>query len=423
MTGVSARPELTPRPVPDSSGRLWLLLTLLVAVYFSAFAAYPGLFLLVGVNHYERWFLDTFALLASNDAVARGLDPSLPNPLDYFHRPHVYSHWWLQLRHLGLTRAADLWLGLAVVIVFLATALLRLRPRSLGQLAWYAVIVGCAPVLLAVDRANNDLAIFVILAGLVPVLRSNHRLIRLFVGPLLVALAAGLKYYPAAAALLLLAGADRKETRERMLLAGAMLVLVGFSVAPDLKGFGSLAPKPSGLLSFGAVTVFHELGWFGWLPKSVALLVAGAVAALAWRRRWLGIWQPTPAQEGDWLYFILGSVLLAGCFFTSVNFGYRWIFALWLAPLLWTLPRDPATPAVVRRWARWTARLLLLALWWDPVWCFIYNRLAPIVPGPALRQLSQACILAEQPFVWAFFLALIVFLAQFARERTRFVLG
>ena len=211
----------------------WLWLGLIAAGFFGAFVLFPRLFLFFGLNHYDTWFLDLFALLASNDAVTRGLDPYAPNPLDYFGRPHVYSHWWLHLRDLGLTRADVRWLGLTLIGAFFLVAGSRLRAQSRGQLAWYAALLCSAPVLLAVDRCNNDIVVFLLLALLVPSLLSQHRWIRML-SPVLVTAAAMLKYYPAAAALVLLAGADRKEVRLRLLLT--LLLLAAFLAALDHNG-------------------------------------------------------------------------------------------------------------------------------------------------------------------------------------------
>jgi hypothetical protein len=99
--------------------RLRWILAVVAAAYFSAFGFFPAAFRYLGVNHFGVWFLDSFALLASNDALARGLDPYAINPLDYFHRPHVYSPWWLHLGDLGLTRADNLRVGLVMAGVFL----------------------------------------------------------------------------------------------------------------------------------------------------------------------------------------------------------------------------------------------------------------------------------------------------------------
>ena len=65
--------------VPLASARAgWMgrnggwLLAALIAAYLAAFALHPNLFFALGVAHYDGWFIDTFALLASNDAVTRG---------------------------------------------------------------------------------------------------------------------------------------------------------------------------------------------------------------------------------------------------------------------------------------------------------------------------------------------------------------
>ena len=400
----------------DRPARRWgLLLGLLVAAYYGFAAIHPDWFFALGINHYDAWFIDTFALLASNDAVTRGLDPYAPNPLDYFHRPHVYSHWWLHLRDLGLTRADTLWLGLGLVGAFLFAALARLRPRAPGQIWWYAAVLCSSPVLLAAERANNDLVIFVLLAPLVPCLLSERRWAR-WVPPFLVAAAAALKYYPAAAAVVLLAGANRNELRPRLFLTALLLAVAGQNVARDLAVFGPLAPQPEGLLSFGAAGFFCELGWTGWIPKLVCV-GAGLVAAVCfWTKRFLQDWEPAADQRSGWLHFILGAALLTGCFFMSPNHCYRWVFAIWLAPLLWTLPRDPAASPEVRRLARWTAGLLLVVLWWAPLCCIVLTRLVGVVRGATILRLAQWSYLVEQPADWAFFLCLLVFLTHFGRR-------
>lgn len=411
------RDSLTAAPVrgwlAGWRGRGWL--ALLTAAYLAAFAWKPKLFFVLGVEHFDRWFVDTFALLASNDAVGRGLNPYANNPLDYFGRPHVYSHWWLHLRDFGLTRADSQWLGLSLVITFLLAALWRLRPQAPGQLLWYLSVLCCSAVVLAVDRGNNDLVIFILLSPLVPCLLSRHRWVRLL-APFLVMVAAMLKYYPAAAALLMLAYADRSELRSRLLIMLLLLAVAAYSVAGDLAGFGPIAPQPSGLMAFGAVGLFNELGWTGWGPKLVVAGIGLASVLVCWRRQILGDWEPAPSQRSDWLHFMLGSVLLAGCFFTSMNFAYRWIFSIWLAPALWLLPRDPGTPAPVRKLARAAMWLLVLMLWWSPVSCFIVNRFIGVLPGPKIMKLAEWAFLLEQPFDWAFFLCLLVFLTHFTRR-------
>jgi hypothetical protein len=123
--------------------RLWWLMAGAVGAVLALFAAMPDRFRALGVNHLGPWFLDLYAILASNDALARGLDPYAHNPLDVFGRPHVYSHWWLSLGSVGLTRDDILWLGAALGTAFVGAALAWLRPRRLGEVVGALAVLNC----------------------------------------------------------------------------------------------------------------------------------------------------------------------------------------------------------------------------------------------------------------------------------------
>ena len=410
-------------PLGGWSGKKgWVWLAVIVALFFGSFAVYPRLFVILGLNHYGIWFLDTFAVLASNDAVTRGLNPYDPNPLDYFNRPHVYSHWWLHLRDLGLTRADVGWLSVTVIVSFLIVACWRLRARTPGQLAWYAAILCSSPVLLGVDRCNNDLVIFMLLAPVVPSLLSERRWMR-WVAPILITVAMLLKYYPAVAGLVVLAGTNRKEVRLRLLVTLLLLVAAGSNIANDLAQYGPIAPRPAGLMSFGASGVLAEFGRMGWAPKVFGAAFGGVIALDSWYRRQLGSWEPPAAQQSSWLHFILGAALLTACFFTAMNYWYRLIFAIWLAPLLWDLVHGLDAPAVVRWYAKHVTWLLLFLFWWPLVWMFILNQLAGVVSLKVLGGIARVTFLIEQPFDWLFYFCLVVFLTQFARLRFAFLVG
>ena len=257
----------------------WLMIAL-AAGYIALFIFFPALFPYVGLNHFGVWFLDTFAILASNDALARGLDPYQPNPLDYFGRMHVYSHWWLGLGRLGLGRGDVFWLGLVQVAAFFAAAVSGLRPRSLAELGWYLVVLCSTPVLLIVNRANNDLIVFLLLLPVVPCLLDERRLVRLFPA-FLIAIATGLKFYPAAAGLVLLAAAtDGNEVRIRVVVAALLLAVVGISLIPDFARMGAVVPKAEGLMTFGLVNLLTPLGLAGTTAIAVTVGFVGVTVAV-----------------------------------------------------------------------------------------------------------------------------------------------
>ena len=395
----------------------WLLLGL-AACYVAFFACYPGLFFPLGINHGRVWFLDSFAILASNDALTRGQDPFALNPLDYLNRPHVYSHWWLHLRDFGLTRADNLRVGFVILAAFVVAAGVRLRPREPRELLWYLVVVCCSPILLAIDRANNDLVIFVLLAPVVPCLLSPHQALR-FLPVGLVAVAAGLKFYPALAALILLAGGTGREVRWRVGLIALALVLVGLNVAPDLGRISAHLPKAEGLMTFGAANMFEFVGLTARAAKFTSLVLGTLVVAgfLRWKK--ISAWEIRAEDRDAWWSFVLGAVLLTGCFFAGTNYAYRWVFAMWLAPLLWRLPRDEAAPAAVRRLAGVTRVLLVVTLWADPLAALALTTLAGHIPGEAIMRAADRYFAFEQPLVWAFFICLLGFLTHFVRESLR----
>lgn len=404
---------------PANPSRRWqYLLAVLVAGYLVVCVLVPKLFVLLGVNHYPTYFLDTFALLASNDAVTAGLDPYKYNPFDPLHRPHVYSHWWLYLRDLGLTRADTWWLGGTILLAFLATALARLRPASPRELLWQFAVFSSPCILLALERGNNDLVVFLVLAPVVPCLLASRRLVRLIPAGL-VAVAMGLKFYPAVAGLVLLAGAgDARETRLRVIFAGALLVIVFVNVHEDMVRFASIGPKAIGFMTFGAINFPEELGLAPDAAKRfvLATLVGLVLVAGMARRRIFAGWAGPGPHRAEWLYFILGSVLLTGCFFAGTNYGYRWIFALWMAPWLWRLAHDTSAPAALRRLTVVTMVSLLAATWVTPFLRVVLLSFRGDIPIERLAEWAHPILQLEGWYVWILFPCLLVFLVHFTLE-------
>ncbi len=411
---AGAAESAVPVKCPPSERVLWWLLVGMGVALLALFARWPGLLKLAGISHYP-WFVDFAALTASSDAVALGIDPYINNPLDVFHRPHGYSHWWLVgLRNLGLTSADNVWLGLAVGGAFFVAAVGSLRPRRVGELIGALAVIFSPPILLALDRANNDLVMFVLLTPVVPCLLSSRPVSQVLAAALLVA-AAVLKAYPIVALPILLAGATPRDTRRLLLVAALLLLAVAPDTIRDFGRYAALVPERDGLLTMGSRHIFMGLGFSAAMARKLGPLCGLLVIALFWFRRPLGAWAPQPSERGPWLSFILGSLLLVGCFFAGSNFGYRWVFAVWLLPWLWLLRRDDSIPATVRKWGRVTGILLLLSLWLDGfASSLLGSGLFP--PGTDLNKIANRFFYLEQPLTWAFYVCLIAFVTHFARD-------
>ncbi len=394
----------------------WQLAFIVIVIgYYLSFAVWPGLLRFVGVAPLFGWFSDSFAIMAANDAKAAGLDPYAINPLDPLGRPHVYSHWWLNLSALGLTRGHNFILGGFFVAAFFVAVFWRLRPCTAGEAGWYFCVIAAGPVVLGVERANNDLLILGLLMPVVPMLLSNREWLR-WCALIPVVVATGLKFYPAVGALLFLAGGSRREVIGRSLAVAVLLVLVALEVRGDLARMGQLAPSPQGVTTLGAEQVFIYFG-FGKSAAMLSGLVVGAaivVAARPWR--WFAGWTVAVGDREMWWVFILGTVLLTGCFFAGSSFSYRLVYCLFLAPFLWRTMFDSKAPVVIRRLARVTGGLMIFMLWGDTLAVVLLNSWLTPENTEEILKLSDDYAIAVEPLVWAFFGCLMCFLAGFGCE-------
>jgi hypothetical protein len=347
-----------------------------------------------GIYDYGTRFLDSYAVLAALDAVRAGADPHVANALDPLMRYHVYSDWWLGLRWLGLTRAHNDWVGIALMLTFLGTACFTMRPRRWGEAVWLAALLLSPVVLLVVNRGNNDLIIFGLLAGCGLMAAASGWRPLAAVG--LLALATGLKYYPVVAAVSFL-----WIWRPRgipWLLSTAVVVAVGTLASVWSQVDRGRFAIGSGVYTMGAPVLWRDLGWADAASVFPGLVVLGLLAGgLAWARLTAGLANQGALRER--LLAAMGAIVLLACFFAGVNYAYRWIFVLWPAFWLWRQAGDKMLPGRQRLVAAVACLLVLLAVWQDGVFCVLINALPPL--GAAKVDYAQLIFrLWTQPLQW-----------------------
>jgi len=197
-----------------------------------------------GVFDYGMWFLDSYAILAASDTLRAGVDPVQPMAFDVQHRAHIYSDWWYGVGKLGLTRDDNFLLGGLWVLAFVLSAWIFLRPKSARETAWYLCLFISPPVLLGVNRANNDLVIFVLLVFATLIL-ARQTLLRLAAAIGVLAAATGLKYYPIVGAAVFLLVRPRSRLITTVLSAVVVLGATLASVASALGRAISTASQPA----------------------------------------------------------------------------------------------------------------------------------------------------------------------------------
>lgn len=395
-------------PAPNSGHRPVLLLAAICMLGWLACALMPRLLLALGITDYGQWYLDSYAVLAASDAVRAGVSPDGANPLDPLLRNHKYSDWWFGLRWLGLTRESNFLLGTSWVAAFAVAAWLTLRPRNFREAGWLAVLLLSPPVLLGINRANNDLVIFALLAvcGSAAAMPAWPRQALALAA---LVLATGLKFYPAAAALAFLWVRPIRRAPWAALAAvlAGTLVLAGVWHQVARGQF----PVESTMHTLGAPLLGREFGWSdpASLLASVVVCALGAVALVVARCTVGLAAQGWPRER---LLAAMGAIVLLACFAAGVSYAYRWIFALWPALWLW---RRAAGSGVTAR-VRWTLRaglgLLLFGFWSDGLLCLVVNRVLPPQSQAAIDALQVSWRLWTQPLHWA----LMVLLAGWLLE-------
>ena len=107
----------------------------------------------------EIIFPDLHVLLSAIDAHFQGINVFKENPLCYFKIPHVYSNAWFLFHYFGFSDQYRLFIGIITLIIFsIAVAWLTKKKLLLF------VLFLCSPaVLLAIERCNNDVILFLML--------------------------------------------------------------------------------------------------------------------------------------------------------------------------------------------------------------------------------------------------------------------
>lgn len=290
---------------------------------------------LLGVHHMEMLFADAAALLAAGEAHSAGLDPYQgPNLFDPGHRPHIYGPGWLVFGDLGLTVEDTPWLGLLLSALFFLAVVRLFAPRTPSAAAVTLLALLSPPVLLGLNRANNDLPLFLLLMFAAWLAGRSERIAP---GAAAVALGVGalLKIYPLAAWPALLTLPVRSRRGRPFLLLVFALVL-GFAIWQWRAYAAALAQVPADKtifayeagyaveLALGGIRTMRGWTWVGTMMGLLVLLYCV--------RRRDGTWRGLLPAQGPWAFLTVASACIwSFSLLAASNYPYR---AVWLLPLV-----------------------------------------------------------------------------------------
>lgn len=254
-----------------------------------------------------------------------------------------YPPVWLLLGHLGISAADTVWLAAAIELlaIVLLTILLRGRSIALGLVALPMVL--SPSTILAVERANSDIVEWILVCAAAQIY-SERRKAAAFAAALLLSLAIALKFIALFCAALIV-----RFSRTAIAVSAALIVFTLFylySLTDALPQIRKITPV-SPYISYGYTIIFDRFEFLyaprlglnvaglskSWIPHAaiaLALMLAAAIAAMAWSRRAAAC----ILDDGrDGTAFLFGAGIYCGSFLLlGTNYTYRLIFLLLCLP-------------------------------------------------------------------------------------------
>ena len=369
-----------------------------------AHSLYFGALRLLGVEPFSFPFLDTHAVLSAAECGRQGIEVYLSNPCDVLGRPHAYSPLWLAIVPGSLGTRATGWVGASLDLLFLLSLTVVLRPRTAGELFILGAAAVSPMIVYAVERANNDLAVFLlVICG--AIVFTAPRPFRLFSYGLFVA-AGLLKYYPLVL-LILVAREKRRDALVAAAAAGCTLILFGVAFYPELKTALTSIPAASSYFTdaFSARNLpfgFAEALAGGGRRTLIAVSLMGALSGLAVARM-LRTVRLLEREQIDWAagetqFLVIGGLLVAACFFAGQNIAYRGILLLPVLSGLVCLHRS-VKDREVRRFCGQMIAAVLFVMWEEFFRVLSTPSISP-VPGEGLSSRVEVFFWIGRELVW-----------------------
>lgn len=336
---------------------------------------YNGILRAWGIVPFQTPFLDISSPLAAWDCTRQGWNVMVDNPCNPLRLAYNYSPLWLTVSGIPLGVRDTTAVGWVLDILFIASLTLMPPPRPLVGLLLVLAASLSTMVVFALERANADILFFVL--ALAAGLLAERGLPGRMIGHGLALLSALLKYYPLMVLIILF--------RERIAVFVAVAVVAAGSAAAFwvvyddeiVRGWAQIPAGPYGTDLFAAKNLPFMIGTIveQTAPSRSAAALAWAVAAglyaglvgaalVICRRLFLmpELCAATAVLSGrERTLMVIGSAIIAGCFFAGQSIGYRGIYLLLVLPGLLTLTRSAARR--VRTLCLATAVVIVLLMW------------------------------------------------------------
>jgi hypothetical protein len=329
-----------------------------------------------GTVPFQFPFLDISGWLAAWECARQGVDVVSFDPCDMLFRGYGSSPLWLAAAGVPLGVANTTAVGWILDLVFIASLSLLPPPQRRVELLLVLAAIFSTMVVFALERANADIVLF-LLALAAGCLAEGGPAARM-IGYGLALLSALLKYYPIMVLILLFRECIAVFAAVALVAASTLAVFWATYHAEIVRGWAEISTGPYNTDLFAAKNLPFLIGMLvenaaapsrfaaavGWgLTVGLYGVLAGAALAICRRLSRFAALRAAIAElpDGERVLMVIGSAVIAGCFFAGQSIGYRGIFLLLVMPGLLALSRSAVRE--LRALCLGSAIVIVLLMW------------------------------------------------------------
>ena len=286
----------------------------------------------------QSYFADWTVIISAMKCKLQGYDVFLDNPCDFWNRKHVYGSILLFLPYsTNFNNLYSIYLPIFFNLLFLYVVISHINFKKIEQVLIYILFIFSPATLLAVERFNIDILIFLILL-LICYLRSN-----LFKSILIVMISLA-KFYPVITSIVFLFKGISKKNLSYLFMTVAFVTLIFFFDSNNLtKVFSNISQATAnyqlafGIMHFSNFPILNTK-----FPVEHLLIFSVSLMSIIFFFSYLILKKDEFLKDfnfeiySDKLFFIGNSV----CVFTYLllsNFIYREIFIFLALPFLFKM--------------------------------------------------------------------------------------
>ena len=327
---------------------LFLFFTLIIYFLITKQVIYPTI-LPMTVKGVVNLFSDWSVTINANICLEKGYDVYLDNPCDPWNRKHIYGHILLYLPYIkDFQNFYFIYLPLTLNLAFLYSIIRFFNFEDKIEYFCLFFIVLSTPVILVIERANMDIAIFL----LIILIAKNKNNV---VNHITLVLTTILKFYPISMAVIFLFKNNFKTMLINSIIFLITVFLILFLQWESLIKIFNNSSQYSGSKIFMGIYTFSFIGAFDFFNNFeiiinnknynfikylyLSLVLFLPIIVTYYKNFRIVFYNNSISNlflKNDFnnRVYILSSVLILFCYFSFTNFIYREIFLIGLIPWL-----------------------------------------------------------------------------------------